>query len=319
MIKGHVLITGASGFVGSALVKRLLEIKTLHEVIGGVRCVSKDLPIGLKQVVVGDSFAEFDWQPFLSGVSVVVHCAARVHIMNEGAPNPLAAFRTINVDGTINLALQAARARVRRFVFISSIAVNGVETHLHPFSADDAVAPSSSYAISKYEAELRLQTLSKESGMEVLIIRPPLVYGPNAPGNFGLLMRWLKRGVPLPLGAIKNQRSLVSLHNLVDLLVTCLTHPSIGNQTFLVSDGEDVSTTELLHRMSQALGRQVHLIPVPPRWLKLAASMVGKTDVAQRLCGSLQVDIVKTHRLLGWSPPLSLDEGLKKAAEGLIV
>lgn len=317
MLKGHVLITGANGFLGSELVKRLLEIKPLDEVIGGVRSVSKYLPIGLKQVVVGDRLSEFDWQPFLSSVSVVVHCAARVHIMNEGASNPIAAFRTINVDGTINLALHAARAGVKRFVFISSIGVNGVETHLIPFSADDVVRPSSPYAISKYEAELRLQTLSKESGMEVVIIRPPLVYGPNAPGNFGLLMRWLKRGVPLPLGAIQNSRSMVAIGNLVDLLLICLTHPAAAGQTFLVSDGEDVSTTDLLRRTAQAMDKKAMLLAVPASVLELGAFLLGKRAVAQRLCGSLQVDIEKTRRLLGWNPPLTLDQGLKKAVEGM--
>jgi len=243
-----------------------------------------------------------------------VHCAARVHVMADTAANPLAEFRRVNVQGTLNLARQAAAAGVRRFAFVSSIGVNGAETFGLPFSAQDVAAPHSPYAVSKYEAELGLQALAAETGMEVVIIRPPLVYGLGAPGNFGSLIRWLRRGVPLPLGAIHNQRSLVSLDNLVDLIVTCLTHPAAINQTFLVSDGEDVSTTELLRRMGQALGRPARLVPVPVSWLKLAAKLVGKPDVAQRLCGSLQVDIEKTRRLLGWTPPLSLDQGLKRAA-----
>jgi nucleoside-diphosphate-sugar epimerase len=243
-----------------------------------------------------------------------MHCAARVHVMAESLADPLAEFRRVNVQGTLNLARQAAAAGVRRFVFVSSIGVNGAETFQQSFTSEDSVAPHSPYAVSKYEAELGLQALAAETGMEVVIIRPPLVYGPGAPGNFGSLMRWLKRGVPLPLGAIHNQRSLVALDNLVDLIVLCLTHPAAANQTFLVSDGEDVSTSELLRRMGQALDRPARLLPVPQSWLKLAAAMVGKSDVAQRLCGSLQVDISKTRRLLVWTPPISLDEGLRRAA-----
>jgi nucleoside-diphosphate-sugar epimerase len=198
---------------------------------------------------------------------------------------------------------------------VSSIKVNGEATLLgRPFSADDAPAPLDAYSLSKMEAEQGLRELAAQTGMEVVIIRPPLVYGPGVKANFAAMMRWLKCGVPLPLGAIHNQRSLVSLDNLVDLIVLCLTHPAAANQTFLVSDGEDVSTTQLLRRMGQALGCPARLVPVPVSVLKLAAAIVGKSDVAQRLCGSLQVDISKTHQLLGWTPPLSLDEGLRRAA-----
>jgi UDP-glucose 4-epimerase len=266
--------------------------------------------------VTGDLEPATDWSVALGGILVVVHCAARVHVMADTAANPLEEFRRVNVQGTLNLARQAAAAGVRRFVIVSSIGVNGAETFQRPFTAHDEAAPHSPYAASKYEAELGLQALAAETGLEVVIIRPPLVYGPGAPGNFGSLMRWLKRGVPLPLGAIHNQRSLVALDNLVDLLVTCITHPAAANQTFLVSDGEDVSTTELLRRMGEAMGRPARLLPVPVSLLKLAAIVVGKPDVAQRLCGSLQVDISKTRQLLSWTPPLSLDEGLRRAAAG---
>ena len=202
-----------------------------------------------------------------------------------------------------------------RFVFVSSIKVNGEATQpKHSFTADDVPAPLDDYGVSKMEAENGLREIAGQTGMELVIIRPPLVYGPEVKANFAAMMRWLRRGVPLPLGAIHNQRSLVALDNLVDLIVTCLTHPAAANQTFLVSDGEDVSTSELLRRMGQAMGRPARLIPVPASWLKLAATMQGKSDVAQRLCGSLQVDIEKTRRLLGWTPPLSLDEGLRRAA-----
>lgn len=316
MGKEHVLVTGATGFVGAALVQRLLENKPVAEIVASVRGYKNTLPAGVKQAVMGDLLEELDWQSALENVSAVVHCAARVHMISDKATDPLAAFRAVNVRGTLNLARQAATRGVRRFVFISSIGVNGAETFQRPFTTHDEVAPHSPYAVSKYEAELALQTLSVETGMEVVIIRPPLIYGPNAPGNFGSLMRWLRRGVPLPLGAIHNQRSLVALDNLVDLMVTCLKHPAAAGQTFLVSDGEDVSTTELLRRMGRALDCDPRLIPVPASLLKLAAAMVGKRDVAQRLCASLQVDIDKTRRLLGWCPPFTLDQGLTRAAEG---
>jgi len=237
--------------------------------------------------------------------------------MEDTAANPLDEFRRVNVQGTLNLARQAAAAGVRRFVFVSSIKVNGEMTQLgRPFTADDAPAPLDAYGVSKMEAEQGLREIALQTGMEMVIIRPPLVYGPGVKANFAAMMRWLRYGVPLPLGVIHNQRSLVSLENLVDLLVTCITHPAAANQTFLVSDGEDVSTTELLRRMGQAMGKPARLLPVPGSWLKLAAGLVGKGDVAQRLCGSLQVDISKTRELLGWVPPVSLDEGLRRAAAG---
>ncbi len=307
----QVLVTGANGFVGRALcaaaVARGMAVRGITRALG-------DLPISVENFAVGGIDGNTDWQDVLTSCEVVVHLAARVHVMQETAADPLAEFRRVNVQGTLNLARQAAAVGVRRFVFISSIGVNGAETFQQPFTAQDRAAPHSPYAVSKYEAELGLQALAAETGMEVVIIRPPLVYGPGVKANFAALLRAVQHGWPLPLGVVHNQRSLVALDNLVDLLVTCITHPAAANQTFLVSDGEDVSTTGLLRRMGQAMGRPAHLIPVPVSWLKLAAAMVGKPDVAQRLCGSLQVDIEKTRRLLGWAPPLSLDEGLKRAA-----
>ena len=258
-----------------------------------------------------------DWRKALAGCQVVVHLAARVHVMTDTAKNPLDEFRQVNVKGTLNLARQAAAAGVRRFVFVSSIKVNGEATEPgHPFTAEDTPAPLDAYGISKMEAEQGLREISAQTGMEVVIIRPPLVYGPGVKANFAAMMRWLARGVPLPLGAIHNQRSLVALDNLVDLIVTCIAHPAAANQTFLVSDGQDVSTTELLRRMGRAMKRPARLMPVPAGLLEWTAALVGKRDVAQRLCGSLQVDIQKTRQLLGWNPPLTLDQGLKKAAEG---
>ena len=312
-----ILVTGATGFVGKAVVQRLLADDHSQCLIVAVRRDDRRWAERVLPRVTGDLEPATDWSIALGGISAVVHCAARVHVMVDSAANPLEAFRRVNVQGTLNLARQAAAAGVRRFVFISSIKVNGEGTRQEcPFTAADEPSPIDAYGISKMEAEQGLREIALQTGMEVVIIRPPLVYGPGVKANFATMMRWLRRGVPLPLGAIHNQRSLVALDNLVDLIVTCITHPAAANQTFLVSDGEDVATTELLRRMGQAMGRPARLIPVPAGLLKLAATLLGKPDVAQRLCGSLQVDIEKTRRLLGWTPPLSLDEGLRRAAGG---
>ena len=313
-----ILVTGATGFVGRALVLRLLAEDESRRVAVAVRRGGQQLPERVLPRVTGDLEPSTDWSVALGGVSAVVHCAARVHVMSDTAADPLAKFRRVNVQGTLNLARQAAAVGARRFVFVSSIKVNGEATQLgRPFTADDAPAPLDAYGVSKMEAEQGLRELSAQTGMEVVIIRPPLVYGSDVKANFAAMMRWLRSGIPLPLGSIHNQRSLVALDNLVDLIVTCLSHPAAANQTFLVSDGEDVSTTELLQRMGQAMNRQARLIPVPAGMLTQAAALMGKRDVAQRLCGSLQVDIQKTRQLLSWKPPLTLDQGLKKAAQGL--
>jgi len=313
MNQQRVLVSGANGFVGRAL---CAAVPDHGMAVRSMTRSSLGSTSGLENFVVGDMDGHTDWREKLADCELVTHLAARVHVMHDASADPLAQFRLVNVEVTLNLARQAAAAGVRRFVFVSSVKVNGEATQPGaPFTADDAPAPLDAYGVSKMEAEQGLREIARQTGMEVVIIRPPLVYGPGVKANFATMMRWLKRGVPLPLGAIHNQRSLVALDNLVDLIVTCLTHPAAANQTFLVSDGEDVSTTELLRRMGLALGRPAHLIPVPASWLKLAAALLGKPDVAQRLCGSLQVDIEKTRRLLGWAPPLSLDEGLKRAAD----
>jgi UDP-glucose 4-epimerase len=267
---------------------------------------------------MGSLSSENDWTVALANVDKIVHLAARVHVMNDKSTDPLAEFRRVNVEGTANLARQAAAAGVRRFVYLSSIKVNGEFTQEgHPFTADDAPAPADPYGVSKHEAEQALRQIAADTGMEVVIIRPPLVYGPGVKANFESMMRWLARGVPLPLAAVThNRRSLVALANLVDLIVTCLNHPAGANQTFLVSDGEDLSTAQLLKRIGAALGRQARLFYVPPSMLKLGAQVANKPDIYQRLYGSLQLDITKTRRLLGWTPPVSVDEGLRRAAEG---
>jgi nucleoside-diphosphate-sugar epimerase len=310
----RLLITGATGFIGNAVLARgssdpagLVRAATRRSVSG--------LPDNVESVLVGDLAPDTDWHPAVTGVDAIVHTAARVHVMHDGATDPLAEFRRVNVAGTLNLARQAAAAGVRRFVFISSIKVNGEGTPAgQPYTADDVPAPVDFYGISKHEAELGLMQLAEKTGLEVVVIRPPLVYGPGVKGNFLAMIRWLHRGIPLPLGAIHNQRSLVARDNLVDLIMTGLHHPAAANQIFLASDGDDLSTPALLRRMAAALGRPIHLVPVPALILRGAARALGKADFAQRLCCSLQADISKTRRLLGWTPPVSVDDGLKQTA-----
>jgi nucleoside-diphosphate-sugar epimerase len=313
-----ILVTGATGFVGGALVRRLATTPSLNGVVASVRCKAECLPQGVEQITKGDLLPTTDWSSVLQGISVVVHCAARAHVMQDDANDPLQAYREVNVYGTLNLARQAADVGVRRFVFVSTIKVNGEATHPgQPFTADDVPRPIDPYGVSKMEAEQGLREMEAQTDMEVVIIRSPLVYGPGVKANFATMIRWVTRDVPLPLGAIHNARSMVGLDNLVDLLIICLKHPAAAGQTFLVSDGEDVSTTALLRRTAQAMEKKIFLLPVPAFVLEWAAALLGKRSVAQRLCGSLQLDIAKTRQLLGWIPPVSLDEGLRRAVEGL--
>jgi nucleoside-diphosphate-sugar epimerase len=311
-----VLVTGGMGFVGSAVWRRLNHMDGVTALYS-VRRPPPFAEANHSVINVGDLSANVDWTSALAGVDVVVHTAARVHVIRDYTVNPLSEFRTVNLQGTVRLATQAAAAGVRRLVFISSIKVNGETTESgHPFTADDQPAPEDAYALSKMEAEKALTAISAQTGMEVVIIRPPLIYGPGVKANFHMMMYWLSRGIPLPLGAVHNQRSLVALDNLVDFVVTCVDHHAAANQTFLVSDGEDMSTTQLLQRMGAALAVPARLIPVPSALIRLGATLLGKGALADRLCGSLQLDMDKTRRLTGWSPPLSVEEGLRRAAEG---
>ena len=311
-----ILVTGASGFVGSAVVDRL-AVHLEFTPRAALRRVNHQFSSAVDVTQVGGLAPDKDWGAALQSIDVVVHAAARVHVMRDAVTDPLIEFRRVNAEGTLTLARQAAAAGVKRFIFISTIKVNGGGTFLaKPYMADDPPAPVDPYGISKMEAEQELRQLASETGLEVVIIRPPLVYGPSVKANFQSMMRWLNKGIPLPLGAIHNKRSLVALDNLVDLIVTCIDHPAAANQIFLAGDGEDLSTTELLQRMARAMGKPARLISAPVWFLELGATLLGKRSIAQRLCGSLQVDISKARDVLGWTPPISVDEGLRRAAAG---
>lgn len=302
-----VAVTGSRGFIG-------------REVVAELRRRGRPVRPLVRAGATGDEFAAgdmdeaTDWRPGLQGVGCVVHAAARVHVMRDEASDPLAAFRLVNVAGTRRLAEQAAAAGVRRFVFLSTLKVNGETTPAgRPFTAHDQPAPSDAYGLSKWEAESALAEVSRQSGLEVVVVRPPLVYGPGAKGNFARLLGWVRQGVPLPFASVANQRSLVALGNLVDLLVATLDHPGAAGQTFLVSDGHDLSTPELIRRLAAAMHRSARLLPCPPVLLRAGARLAGRGAEVERLVGSLQADISRTRQILDWTPPVNVDEGLGRA------
>lgn len=351
----NILVTGATGFLGHALITHLLQSE--HVVTASVREFSLIIPDEVNQIVTGDlatlddvtyengkevqlrqakptstpedeaftnkeSFCEQQAgevkkiKTVLQQMDVVVHTAACLHKMNDKSSNLLAEFRRVNTEATLSLANKAAMAGVRRFIFLSTVKVHGELTSSgEVFSENGTCAPTDPYGISKWEAEQGLMQIAKETGMEVVIIRPPLIYGPGVKGNFADMMKWVKKAVPLPLGVVKNKRSLLALDNLVSFIADCLEHPKAANQCFLLSDGEDVSLTELIQKLASVHGKEARLVPVPVSWMRFAVCLLGKQEVAARLFGSLQVDSSKAKDLLGWQPVITMDEQLKKMVD----
>jgi len=308
-----ILITGANGYIGSALTK-YLAADDKHHVVAQSRTRINCLMPSVVSVVTGHIDSNTDWQNALHGIDAIVHTAARVHVQEQDSPAALAYFFAVNRDGSLNLARQAAQAGVRRLVFISSIGVNGSHTEAgKPFRESDLPQPHNNYALSKLEAERGLLQIGAETGLEVVILRPPLVYGAQAPGNFGALCRLLKRGHPVPFGSIVNLRSLVALDNLLHFIALCMVHPSAANQVFLVADGHDLSTCQLVAGLRQVLGQPARLVRVPVWTLLMAGKLTGQSASIERLCSNLQVDITRAKALLGWQPPLTVAEGLRRA------
>lgn len=303
-----LLVTGATGFVGSHL------LRALNTGEHAITCVTRQQPASIVQgniafVRYADLNHANGWQCALGQSDAVIHLAGRAHVMDEQAADPLAAFRAVNVEQTLALARQAMAHRVRRFIYISSVKVNGEHTADQPFRSTDMPAPQDPYGISKYEAECQLLALAKDR-MEVVIIRPPLIYGPGVKANFRQLINAVRRGIPLPFGAVNNLRSLVYVGNLVDLIMTCLQHPHAANRVWMVSDNHDLSTPALIRMLGDVLEVPARLIDLPPGLLRSVASLAGKKAQAEKLLGSLQVDISPTQAVLGWTPPYSVRQGL---------
>ncbi|MBB5367751.1 MULTISPECIES: SDR family oxidoreductase [unclassified Janthinobacterium] len=306
-----ILITGASGFVGTAVCEALTG-----RGIPFVATVRSQRTAW--QYQVGELNGATDWHAALAGCDVVMHLAARVHVMHETAADALSAYREVNVAATMNLARQAHMNGVKRFVFVSSVKVNGEATGQRPFSSADQPAPLDPYGISKLEAETALQEFARNSGMELVIIRPPLVYGPGVRANFQLLMKLVQRGVPLPLGSVDNRRSMVALDNLVDLLILCCSHGAAPGQIFMVSDDHDVSVSTLLHMLARAMGKRPRLLSVPTSWIAAAAALLGKSTQADRVLGSLQVDITHTKQTLNWKPQVGMQQAIDKTVASFL-
>jgi nucleoside-diphosphate-sugar epimerase len=308
----RVLVTGANGFLGRPLCAHLAECG--HSVVRAVRSPSGELPAADGVVVTGNLEDAPDLGGALPGVDVVVHLAARAHVMRDTAADPEAAFRRANLDATRHLAQEALGAGVRRFVFLSSVKVNGEQTTDRPFTEDDLPKPEDAYGRSKWAAEQELWRIAGATRLEVVVIRPPLVYGPRVKGNFLRLLKLADTGVPLPLASVPNRRSLVNVWNLCDLINICVSHPAAAGETFLASDQHDLSTPELIRVLSESLRKRPLLFPLPPTLLFGASRLFGRTALTTRLLGSLQVDSAKASRLLGWRPAVSVGEGLRRTA-----
>ncbi|NRB79280.1 MAG: SDR family oxidoreductase [Saccharospirillaceae bacterium] len=313
----RLLITGASGFLGSALSEQLIKNSIPFVAVYRSDYVTPSIK---NKYIINTLDADTQWQNGLIGISCVIHCAARAHIMNEVSIDPLLEYRKVNTAGTLNLARQAAQAGVKRFIFISSIKVNGESTTDHPaFTADDKRQPLDPYGMSKSEAEQQLLVLANKTGMDVVIIRPPLVYGPGVKANFASLLNLTSKGLPLPFACINaNKRSMVSVYNLVDLIITCIDHPKAANQVFLVSDDDDLSTADMVKKLANACDKSGWMLPIPLTLFQLVGKVLGKSDVINRLTGSLHVDITKTKTLLNWTPVMSVDEGFNKTADAFL-
>jgi nucleoside-diphosphate-sugar epimerase len=306
-----ILLTGATGFIGNFLVLELL--KRNFDVSIAVRHKTSLFPDKVKQFVVGNFESNPDFSTSLSGIDCVIHLAGKAHVIDKAKTSVLDEFRKINTELTLNLAKQVVAARVKRFIFLSSIRVNGNQNN-QPFLEIDTPNPKEPYAISKYEAEQGLLKLAKNSGLEVVIIRPPLVYGDNAPGNFGRLIQWAEAKImlPLPLGAVNNARTLIAIDNLVSFIITCALHPKAANEIFLISDNDILSTTQLLENIAKAFNKKALLLSVPVSWMTFVAKLLGKEADAVRLFSSLTVDSSKARDLLGWHPITTMDEQLNK-------
>ena len=310
----NILVTGANGFIGGALVADLLALEN-HTIRAVIRKSHHSFPASVEVCVNVEITETTDWEAALQDIDVVVHCAARVHEIKDESRDPLSEFRKVNTAGTLNLARQAKFSGVKKFIFLSSLGVNGSLTSTLPFTEDDVAQPHTPYSRSKLEAEIGLLELSQKTTMSVVIIRPPLVYGPRAPGNFRSLLRVVNKRIPLPLGGLSNKRSLVYIGNLTNFIIFCMNHPNANNQVFLVSDDEDVSTTKLLREIGVVLNKPPILIPISAKLLMTAAKIIGKEKVAQQLLGSLQVDLSKAKILLGWRPPYSVEKAFLDMVE----
>lgn len=314
----RILLTGATGFLGSSIIRRVTGDERFQVTAVVRHPVSFDDRIAMYQVEEIDD--ETAWGDALHSCHAVIHAAARVHVMNDAASDPVVEYRRVNVEGTLNLARQAAQAGVRRFVFISTVKVNGEHTEAgNAFVPELGIEPEDPYALSKYQAELGLQDIAQNTGMEVVIIRPPLVYGPGVKANFAALMKMAASHLPLPLGGFtENRRSMVYVENLVDLIITCIDHPGAANNVFMVSDGEDLSTAGLISRLRKAMERPRRLFTLPSGFFEKLLRLLGKSRVYDRLNGSLQVDITKTRQKLDWRPPYSVDEGVQRTVNAFL-